>query len=54
MSFAANLLENVAYRIHKSIKKEFPAIDRLRVAVSKYDPFADGNVDRVTVSVADE
>lgn len=53
MAIAANLLENVAQRIYTKIKERFCNIDNLYVAVSKYNPFRDGNVDRVTIEVSE-
>lgn len=49
MDITANLLENVAQRICKKIEDSFDNIDNIHVAVSKYNPFGDGNVEKVTV-----
>lgn len=53
MAITANLLENVAQRIYSKIKERFDNIYNIYVAVSKYNPFRDGNVDRVMVEVGD-
>ena len=52
MAIVANLLENVAQRIYAKIKERFCNIDNLCVSVSKYNPFRDDNIERVTVEVS--
>lgn len=42
MNKPANLLENVAYRIVESLKKDFPGMTEIGVTVSKKNPPVDG------------
>ncbi len=51
MSAPSHLLEHVGDRIGESILKEYPAIDRVKVSVSKMNPPLGGQLDSVTVEI---
>ncbi len=54
MAVRSNLLENVAHRILKAIRKRFPTISRTEVTVSKLNPPIGGKADRVSVTLIDD
>lgn len=51
MESRSNLLENVASRIIKAIKKRFPEITYIEVKVSKLNPPLGGKINRVSVTI---
>lgn len=52
MAIRSKLIEHVAGRIVSELRKGFPAVDHIEVKVSKMTPPIDGNVERVSVTVA--
>jgi dihydroneopterin aldolase len=52
MAIRAKLIEVVAQRIISRLKKEFSALQRVEVKVTKINPPMNGNVDRVSVIIA--
>jgi len=44
MSIPSDLLEHVAGRIIKAVKREFPEIEKIRVRVAKQNPPVDGEM----------
>lgn len=53
MSVRSRLIENVALRIHRAVKREFPGAEKVAVRVSKLAPAVEGAADRATVEIAD-
>ncbi len=53
MAVPANLLENVAMRIYRSIHKDFPSLKGIAVKIAKKTPPINGNVEEVVVSMGD-
>lgn len=53
MAIRSNLIEQVGQRIVNEIKKEFLALKRLEVKVSKLNPPMNGNVEKVSVLIAE-
>lgn len=51
MAIRSNLIEQVGQRIVNEIKKEFAALKRLEVKVSKLNPPMNGNVEKVSVII---
>ncbi|HXD94296.1 MAG TPA: dihydroneopterin aldolase [Bacteroidia bacterium] len=51
MAIRAKLIEEVAMRIHKTILKDFTAVQKARVRVTKLKPPMNGNVDKVYVEI---
>ncbi len=51
MKKRANLLENVAERIVRSVLKNFPPVDAVKVSVSKKNPPVSGSVEDVSVTI---
>jgi len=51
MQKRSHLLENVAQRIGKSIMKEHPTVEQVKVKVVKKNPPIGGNVDAVAVQL---
>jgi dihydroneopterin aldolase len=51
MAIRAKLIEEVAMRIHKAILKDFTAVQKARVRVTKLKPPMNGNVDKVYVEI---
>lgn len=51
MAIRSNLIEQVGQRIVNEIKKEFTALKRLEVKVSKLNPPMNGNVEKVSVII---
>ncbi|HLN53556.1 MAG TPA: dihydroneopterin aldolase [Lentimicrobium sp.] len=54
MDIRSNLLENVAFRILKSIRHRFPIITRAEIKISKLNPPIGGKAERVSVTMIDE
>ena len=52
MDTPANLLENVAGRIIKAVREEYPEIGRIRLRISKLEPPVAG-LDSATLTVED-
>ncbi len=50
MEIPSDILENVAWRIGRALKRSFPAICRLTVKVSKIAPPLGGKVEKVSVT----
>ena len=53
MAIRSNLIEHVCQRIVTELKKEFPALKKLEVKVSKLNPPMNGNVEKVSVVIAE-
>ncbi|MES2396666.1 MAG: dihydroneopterin aldolase [Bacteroidota bacterium] len=53
MAIRSNLIEQVGQRIVNEIKKEFSALKRLEVKVSKLNPPMNGNVEKVSVLITE-
>jgi 7,8-dihydroneopterin aldolase/epimerase/oxygenase len=53
MKVRSKLIEHVCARIHNGLKARFPTIGPLRVKVTKLSPPIDGDVERVSVVIAD-
>lgn len=53
MQQPSNLLENVAGRIFRSIKNEFPQIKHLEVKLAKLNPPVEGEVESAEITVSD-
>lgn len=51
MRTVSNTIENVAFRIDRALRDEFPQIVALRIKVSKYAPPLGGKVERVAVTI---
>ena len=52
MQIKSNLLENIAGRIIKSLRKEFPNIEKVTIKVSKINPPMGGKINKVSVSIS--
>ena len=53
MKVRSKLIEHVCARIHKSLKARFSSIVSLTVKVTKLGPPIDGDVEKVSVVIAD-
>lgn len=53
MAIRSNLIEQVGQRIVNEIKKEFSALKRLEVRVSKLNPPMNGNVEKVSILITE-
>lgn len=53
MAIRAKLLEQVAQRIVKRLKKEFAQLQKVDVKVTKLNPPMNGNVERVSVVITE-
>lgn len=51
MAIRSKLIEQVAWRIGKRMKKDFPALIKAMVTVKKLNPPINGNVREVSVSI---
>ncbi|MBQ2128286.1 MAG: dihydroneopterin aldolase [Bacteroidales bacterium] len=51
MMIPSHLLEHVGDRIGEALLKEYPAIERVKVGVSKMNPPLGGQLDSVTVEI---
>ena len=51
MEVHAKLIEHVCQRILHKIRTKYPALDHVKVRVSKYNPPLKGNVERVYVEL---
>ncbi|MEG1634947.1 MAG: dihydroneopterin aldolase [Rikenellaceae bacterium] len=51
MLIGSNILENVAYRVLTAIKNEFPAVEKVRIKISKLNPPLGGDIERVSVTM---
>ena len=54
MAIKSRLLEHVSRRIVDRLFKEFPAIDNIRIKLSKINPPVGGKVDRVSISMTEK
>ena len=52
MEIPSKLLEHVAGRILRKIKKEFPAIEKLEICLAKQNPPVGGKVESASVSLS--
>ncbi len=52
MDIASSLLENVAYRIVKSLRIHFPALKKAWVSVKKMNPPLGGKIESVSVEMS--
>lgn len=53
MAIRSNLIEQVGQRIVNEIKKEFGALKRVEIKVSKLNPPMNGNVEKVSVIISE-
>ena len=53
MAIRSNLIEQVGQRIINELKKEFTALKRVEVKVSKLNPPMNGNVEKVSIVITD-
>jgi dihydroneopterin aldolase len=53
MAIRANLIENVCQRIHHSIKKSYPTSSKITVQLSKLNPPAEADLERVSVTISE-
>lgn len=53
MAIRSKLIEHVGQRIVNELKKEFSAVKKLTVKVSKLNPPMNGNVERVSIVIED-
>lgn len=53
MSTRSRLIENVAWRIYRAVKEEFPTAGKTTVRVSKLAPPVEGQAERATVEISD-
>lgn len=53
MAIRANLIENVAQRIHDRIRKEYPDSGKIMVKLSKLNPPAEAELERVSVTISE-
>lgn len=53
MAVRSNLIEQVGQRIVNEIKKEFKALKRVEVKVSKLNPPMNGNVEKVSIVISE-
>lgn len=51
MAVAADIIENVAWRIGESVKEEFPQVKTCRVKVAKLAPPVGGKVEKIAVTI---
>ncbi len=53
MAIRSKLIEQVGQRIFEHIKKDFPQVTKLHVKLTKLVPPINGNVERVSIEIAD-
>ncbi len=53
MAIRSKLIEQVGQRIFEHIKKDFPQVTKLQVKLTKLIPPINGNVERVSIEIAD-
>lgn len=53
MAVRSRLIENVAWRIHQAIRRDFPEVKRLLVRVAKPAPPVSASTDRAVVEIED-
>lgn len=53
MAIRSNLIEHVGQRIVNQVKKEFPALIKVEVKVSKLNPPMNGNVEKVSIVISE-
>ena len=53
MAIRSRLIENVAWRIHQAVRRDFPEVKRLLVRVSKPAPPVSCAADRAVVEIED-
>lgn len=53
MAIRANLIENVVERIHARIRKEYPLSGKITVTLSKMNPPAEAELERVSVTISE-
>jgi len=53
MAIRANLIENVCQRIHQGIKKSYPKSAKITVKLSKLNPPAEADLERVSVTISE-
>lgn len=51
MAIRSKLIENVADRIHRAVVKNFSAVIKTRIRVTKLSPPMNGNVEKVFVEI---
>lgn len=52
MAIRANLIENVVKRIHERIRNEYPKSGLITVTLSKMNPPAEAELERVSVTIS--
>jgi dihydroneopterin aldolase len=53
MAIRANLIENVVERIHGRIRKQYPKSGLITVTLSKMNPPAEAELERVSVTISE-
>lgn len=53
MAVRAKLIENVCIRIHQRIKKQYPDCAKITVTISKLNPPAGAEMERVSVTISE-
>lgn len=53
MAIRANLIENVCQRIHRAIKKTYPTSGKVTVTLSKLNPPAEAELEKVSVTISE-
>lgn len=53
MAIPAHLLEHLAHRINKRMKQEFPAIEKLRIKITKMQPPIEGKLSGISIVLED-
>ena len=51
MALTSNILENVALRVCRALKDEFPKIEKVTAKISKMAPPLGGKIERVSVTL---
>lgn len=52
MAVPSNLLENVAFRILKAVRRSFPNLERATVTVTKFNPPVGGRCESASVTMS--
>jgi dihydroneopterin aldolase len=53
MAIRANLIENVVQRIHKRLRNEYPKSGLITVTLSKLNPPAEAELEKVSVTISE-
>ncbi|MFM2284937.1 MAG: dihydroneopterin aldolase [Bacteroidota bacterium] len=53
MAIPAHLLEHLAHRINKRLKQVFPAIEKLRIKITKMQPPIEGKLAGISIVLED-